>query len=88
MYQRVEAYPRWGPRFSADSQRGPTPTPGIPGPVIAMECVHLAPNAQVSLYPWKDTLEKIPLTVRHIRTFLRAHRPPIAARQPLAAAAR
>jgi hypothetical protein len=53
-----------------------------------MECVHLAPNAQVSLYPWKDTLEKIPLTVRHIRTFLRAHRPAIAARQPLAAAAR
>jgi hypothetical protein len=34
-----------------------------------MECVHLAPNAQVSLYPWKDTLEKIPLAVRHIRTF-------------------
>jgi hypothetical protein len=52
-----------------------------------MECVHLAPNAQVSLYPWKDTLEKIPLAVRHIRTFLRAHRPAIPARQPLAAAA-
>ena len=52
-----------------------------------MECLHLAPNAQVSLYPWKDTLEKIPLAVRHIRTFLRAHRPAIPARQPLAAAA-
>jgi pimeloyl-ACP methyl ester carboxylesterase len=42
---------------------------------VAMETVHLAPNAQVSLYPWKDTPDKIPLAVRHIRTFLRAHRP-------------
>src|SRR5712672_1576532 len=36
---------------------------------VAMECVHLAPNAQVSLYPWKDTPDKIPLAVRHIRSF-------------------
>ena len=35
----------------------------------------LAPHAQVSLYPWKDTPDKIPLAVRHIRTFLRAHQP-------------
>jgi len=54
---------------------------------VAMESVHLAPNAQVSLYPWKDTPDKIPLAVRHIRTFLRAHRPAGAATQPLAAAA-
>ena len=46
---------------------------------VAMETVHLAPNAQVSLYPWKDTPAKIPLAVRHIRTFLRAHRPAAAA---------
>ena len=52
-----------------------------------MECVHLAPNAQVSLYPWKDTPDKIPLAVRHVRTFLRANRPVTAARQPAAAAA-
>jgi hypothetical protein len=38
-----------------------------------METVHLAPNSQVSLYPWKDTPDKIPLAVRHIRTFLQAH---------------
>jgi hypothetical protein len=50
-----------------------------------MECVHLAPNAQVSLYPWKDTPDKIPLAVRHIRSFLRAHTP--AAARPVAAAA-
>ena len=42
---------------------------------VAMESALLAPNAQVSLYPWKDTPDKIPLAVRHIRTFLRANRP-------------
>ena len=42
---------------------------------VAMESAMLAPNAQVSLYPWKDTPDKIPLAVRHIRTFLKAHRP-------------
>jgi pimeloyl-ACP methyl ester carboxylesterase len=52
--------------------------------VVAMECVHLAPNAQVSLYPWKDTPDKIPLAVRHIRTFLKANKPAATA---LAAAA-
>jgi hypothetical protein len=51
-----------------------------------METVHLAPNAQVSLYPWKDTPDKIPLAVRHIRTFLRASQP-VAAAQSMAAAA-
>jgi pimeloyl-ACP methyl ester carboxylesterase len=47
---------------------------------VAMESALLAPNAQVSLYPWKDTKDKIPLAVRHIRTFLRAHRPVTATR--------
>jgi pimeloyl-ACP methyl ester carboxylesterase len=46
---------------------------------VAMESALLAPNAQVSLYPWKDTQDKIPLAVRHIRTFLRAYRPVTAA---------
>jgi hypothetical protein len=40
----------------------------------------------VSLYPWKDTQDKIPLAVRHIRTFLRAYRP-VAGAQSMAAAA-
>jgi pimeloyl-ACP methyl ester carboxylesterase len=62
----------------------PDDVPGHPY-VVAMETVHLAPNAQVSLYPWKDTPDKIPLAVRHIRTFLRANRP--AAAHSLAAAA-
>ncbi|WP_426955350.1 alpha/beta fold hydrolase [Muricoccus radiodurans] len=42
---------------------------------VAMESALLAPQAQVSLYPWKDPKERIPLAVRHIRSFLRAHRP-------------
>ena len=41
----------------------------------AMEMVHLAPNAQVSLFPWKDNKENVALAVRHIRTFLKANRP-------------
>ena len=47
---------------------------------VAMESALLAPNAQVSLYPWKDTTDKIPLAVRHIRTFLKAYRPATATR--------
>ena len=42
---------------------------------VAMEAAMLAPNAQVSMYPWKDVPKKIPLAVRHIRTFLQANRP-------------
>jgi hypothetical protein len=42
---------------------------------VAMESARLAPNAQVSLYPWKDPPEHIPMAVRHIRTFLKANRP-------------
>lgn len=41
---------------------------------VAMESAMLAPNAQVSLYPWKDVPERIPLALRHIRMFLKAHR--------------
>src|SRR6201981_1301922 len=42
---------------------------------VAMETVHLASNAQVSLYPWKQPKERIPLAVRQIHSFLKAHRP-------------
>jgi pimeloyl-ACP methyl ester carboxylesterase len=46
---------------------------------VAMETVLLAPKAQVSLYPWKEPKDRIPLAVRHVRSFLRAHRPVTAA---------
>ena len=36
----------------------------------AMETAMLAPNAQVSLYPWKENDRKIQLALRHIRGFL------------------
>jgi pimeloyl-ACP methyl ester carboxylesterase len=42
---------------------------------VAMEAAMLAPKSQVSLYPWKEPKDRIPLAVRHIRSFLRAHRP-------------
>jgi pimeloyl-ACP methyl ester carboxylesterase len=42
---------------------------------VAMESALLAPNAQVSLYPWKEPKERVALAVRHVRTFLQAHRP-------------
>jgi alpha/beta hydrolase fold len=42
---------------------------------VAMECAMLAPRAEVSIYPWKDPKERIPLAVRQVRSFLRAHRP-------------
>jgi hypothetical protein len=42
---------------------------------VAMESAMLAPNAQLSLYPWKEPVERIPMAVRHIRSFLRAHCP-------------
>ena len=42
---------------------------------IAMESVLLAPKSEVSLFPWKEPKERIPLAVRQIRSFLRAHRP-------------
>ena len=53
---------------------------------VAMEVALLAPNSQVSMYPWKDTPEKIPLAVRHIRTFLKANRPATATMEQRAAA--
>ena len=42
---------------------------------VAMESALLAPNAEVSLFPWKEPKERVPLAVRQIRSFLRAHRP-------------
>ena len=41
---------------------------------VAMESVMLAPQSEVSLYPWKEPVERIALAVRQIRSFMRAHR--------------
>ena len=45
---------------------------------IAMESVMLAPQSEVSLFPWKDSTDTIPVAVRQVRSFLRAHRPAMA----------
>jgi hypothetical protein len=45
-----------------------------------MEIVHLAPNAEVTMYPWTEPKDLIPQAVRHVRDFLRAHQPVTAAR--------
>jgi pimeloyl-ACP methyl ester carboxylesterase len=42
---------------------------------VAMEAAMLAPKAEVSMFPWKEPKERIPLAVRQIQSFLRAHRP-------------
>jgi pimeloyl-ACP methyl ester carboxylesterase len=41
---------------------------------VAMEAAMLAPNAEVSMFPWKEPKERIPLAIRQMRSFLRAHR--------------
>ena len=41
---------------------------------LAMEAAMLAPKAGVSMVPWKEMKEQIPLAVRQIRSFLGAHR--------------
>jgi pimeloyl-ACP methyl ester carboxylesterase len=48
---------------------------------VAMEVVSLAPNAEASIYPWKETKEQVAQAVSHVRTFLRAHQPMQAAAQ-------
>jgi pimeloyl-ACP methyl ester carboxylesterase len=45
---------------------------------VAMEAAMLAPNAEVSMFPWKEPKERIPLAIRQIRSFLRAHRTALA----------
>jgi len=44
---------------------------------VAMEAAMLAPKSEVSIYPWKEPPERIPIAVRQIRSFLRAHRPAV-----------
>jgi len=41
----------------------------------AMETAFLAPNSQVSLYPWKENERKIELAIRHIRGFMAVNTP-------------
>jgi pimeloyl-ACP methyl ester carboxylesterase len=42
---------------------------------VAMESAMLAPKSEVTIFPWKEPKDRIPLGVRQARSFLRAHRP-------------
>ena len=39
----------------------------------AMEVADLAPNSDVTIYPWKDTQEHINEVIEHTRSFLKQH---------------
>jgi pimeloyl-ACP methyl ester carboxylesterase len=41
---------------------------------VAVESAMLAPRGEMSMFPWKEPRERIPLAVRQMRSFLRAHR--------------
>ena len=59
----------------------PTPVLVLPDDIpahpyaTAMETAMLAPNAQVSLYPWKENTRKVEIAVRHIRDFMAVNAP-------------
>ena len=46
---------------------------------VAMEVAGLAPNCEVTIYPWKDSQPHIDEAVAHARRFLKAHEPATAA---------
>jgi pimeloyl-ACP methyl ester carboxylesterase len=52
----------------------PDDTPPHPY-AVAAESAMLAPNAQMTFFPWKEKKETVPLAVRHARSFLRSYRP-------------
>ena len=42
---------------------------------VAMEVASLAPNAETTIYPWKDSPDHIDQVVDHARRFLKKHAP-------------
>ena len=42
---------------------------------LSREIVSLAPKAEASIYPWKESKDTIRKVVDHVRTFLKAHEP-------------
>jgi hypothetical protein len=41
---------------------------------VAMEAALLAPKSEMSMFPWKEPRERMPLALRQMHSFLRAHR--------------
>jgi pimeloyl-ACP methyl ester carboxylesterase len=46
----------------------------------SMDVVALAPNAEVSIYPWKESAETKAQVVEHVRGFLKKHEPVVSTR--------
>ena len=46
----------------------------------SVDIASLAPNAEVTVYPWKDPPELKARTINRVRGFLKAHQPMTAAR--------
>lgn len=42
---------------------------------VAEESAMLAPNGQMTFFPWMEDKDKVPLAVRHLRSFLKANTP-------------
>ena len=40
-----------------------------------IDIASLAPNAEITVYPWKDPPELKARTIERVRTFLKAHQP-------------
>jgi pimeloyl-ACP methyl ester carboxylesterase len=57
----------------------PDDTPAHPYQV-AVDIASLAPNAEVTVYPWKEPPELKARTISRVRTFLKAHQPATAMR--------
>jgi hypothetical protein len=52
----------------------PDDTPAHPYQV-SVDIASLAPNAEVTVYPWKEPPELKARTINRVRTFLKAHQP-------------
>ena len=46
---------------------------------VAIDSARLAPNSEVSIYPWKESKEQVAEALRHVHKFLGAHAPVTAA---------
>ena len=40
-----------------------------------MEAAMLAPKAEVSMFPWKERTDRIPLAVRQVKSIMTVHQP-------------
>ena len=52
----------------------PDETPAHPQ-VVSNEVASLCPNADITVFPWRDPAELKARTIEKVRRFLRAHRP-------------